>query len=302
MKARPVHFLLLVILALTWGSSFILMKKGLRDADNLPVFTANQVAALRLSMAAFILLPVSIHALRRLKLSDYKWIAVVGLVGSGVPAFLFTTAQSHLESGISGILNSLTPLFTLLLGLAIFRTKTNLSQVAGVLIGLLGAVLLILLKKSEGHTDWSYALLIVLATFSYGLSVNTVPSKLAHVHSLHITSVSLLMAGIPCAIYALNSDFSAVLTQNPHGWSSLGYIAILACLGTAIANMLYFKLTQETSALFASSVTYLMPLVAIMWGVYDNEMITWKHLGCAAVIIGGVWLVNRGRIQLAAKK
>jgi drug/metabolite transporter (DMT)-like permease len=302
MKARPVHFLLLIILALTWGSSFILMKKGMRDAEGLPVFSAFQVAALRLSMAGIILLPVSIHAFRKLKLSDYKWIAVVGLVGSGIPAFLFTTAQSHLDSGISGILNSLTPLFTLIVGLAIFRRKTNFSQVAGVAVGLLGAVFLILLGKSEGQTDWVYALLIVIATFSYGLSVNTVPSKLSHVHSLHITSVSLFIAGIPCGIYALSSDFQSVVQNNPAGWSSLGYIAILACVGTAIANILYFKLTQETSALFASSVTYLMPLVAILWGVYDNEVVTWKHLMCAAIIIGGVWLVNRGRIQLAAKK
>ena len=302
MKARPIHFFLLVVLALTWGSSFILMKKGLRDPAGMPVFSASQVAALRLSMAGLILLPVSIHAFRKLKLQDYKWIAVVGLVGSGIPAFLFTTAQSHLESGVSGILNSPTPLFTLLIGLFLFRKNTNLSQVSGVLIGLLGAIFLILLRKSEGQSDWSYGLLIVLATFSYGLSVNTVPAKLAHVHSLHITSVSLLIAGIPCAIYALNTNVGEVLELNSHGWKSLGYVAILACLGTAVANILYFKLTQETTALFASSVTYLMPLVAILWGVYDNEVVTWKHLACAAVIIGGVWLVNRGRMQLLAKK
>ncbi|MFM9986187.1 MAG: DMT family transporter [Flavobacteriales bacterium] len=302
MKARPVHFLLLIVLALTWGSSFILMKKGMRDTEGLPVFTAFQVAAMRLSMAGLILLPVSIHAFRKLKLSDYKWIAVVGLVGSGIPAFLFTTAQSHLDSGISGILNSLTPLFTLIVGLVIFRRKTNLSQVAGVTVGLLGAIFLILLGKSEGQTDWAYALLIVIATFSYGLSVNTVPSKLAHVHSLHITSVSLLMAGIPCAVYVWLSDVQSVVINNPAGWSSFGYVLILACLGTAVANVLYFQLTQETSALFASSVTYLMPLVAILWGVYDNEVVTWEHMVCAAIIIGGVWLVNRGRIQLAAKK
>ena len=268
------------------------MKRGLFTTDHRPVFAANQVAAIRLSLAAILLLPISIPALRHIKKEDWKWFAVVGLVGSGLPAFLFTNSQTHLDSSIAGILNALTPLFTLLIAIFVFKKSITQKQMIGVGLGLLGAVGLVSLKGFGNTDNLIYALLVVLATFSYGLSVNAVANKLTHVKSLQITSVSLLFAGIPCGIYALNNGTIDVLQNDPNGWTSFGYICLLAAAGTAMANMLYFWLTQQTSALLASSVTYLMPIVAVLWGVYDKEPLQWGHVLFSGVILSGVWMVN----------
>jgi drug/metabolite transporter (DMT)-like permease len=281
------------MLALTWGSSFILMKKGLKDDADQPVFHPAQVAALRLGLAALVLLPVSLKALRTIKATDWKYLAIVGIIGSGFPAVLFTTSQSYLDSSIAGILNSLTPLFTLVIGITVFKRVVMPRQVMGVLIGLGGAICLISLKGFGNSENWLYSFLIILATLFYGISVNTIAAKLAHVKPLHITALSLLIAGVPWSIYLATTDVVDIVTQNPHGVKSLGYVMILAVMGTCVANMLYFWLTQQTSPLFASSVTYLMPLVAVGWGIQVGESLNIFHLFCALIILAGVWLVTK---------
>ena len=289
---QPLHVFVLALLALTWGSSFILMKYGMHAENGKLVFTPNQVASMRLSLAGLALLPVSIFALRKLKRDDLKWIMLVGLVGSGIPAFLFTNSQKFLDSSLVGILNSLTPLFTLIVARLVFKKMIEPRQTVGVLIGLGGAIALVSLRGFGASSNWEYAFLILIATLSYGISVNVVQNKLAHVSSLHITAVSLLFAGIPCAIYALSTGVPDVTVNHPKGWISFAAVATLALAGTAMANMLYFWLTQQTSALIASSVTYLMPLVAVMWGVMDHEVLNVFHLICALIILSGVWLVS----------
>lgn len=290
---RSLHLLAVAMLALTWGSSFILMKKGLKDDSDQPVFHPAQVAALRLGLAALVLLPVSLKAIRTIKVGDWKYLAVVGIIGSGFPAVLFTTSQSYLDSSIAGILNSLTPLFTLVIGITVFKRVVMPRQVMGVLIGLGGAICLISLKGFGNSENWLYSFLIILATLFYGISVNTIAAKLAHVKPLHITALSLLIAGVPWSIYLATTDVVDIVTQNPHGVKSLGYVMILAVMGTCVANMLYFWLTQQTSPLFASSVTYLMPLVAVGWGIQVGESLNIFHLFCALIILAGVWLVTK---------
>lgn len=291
-KLHLTHWLIFLLLALTWGSSFILMKKALRAPDGNAVLAPLQVAGLRLCIAAAVLLPFSIAGLRKLALKDYKWIAVVGLIGSGIPAVLFTTAQQHLDSNVAGILNALTPLFTLIVGVTIFRKVTEGRQVMGVIIGLAGAVCLIALHGFGPSEHGSYGFLIAAATLSYGLSVNVVQHKIPHVSALHITSISLLMAGIPYGIYLLNSDVVHVVATHPNGQASLLAVATLAVAGTAMANMLYFWLTQHGGALFASSVTYVMPVVAVAWGLADKEQFTVLHVVFGGVILAGVWLIR----------
>jgi drug/metabolite transporter (DMT)-like permease len=283
----------MLLLALTWGSSFILMKRGLKDDLNQPVLASEQVAALRMGIASLVLLPVSVRAFRKIKVGDWKYLAVVGIVGSGIPAVLFTTAQQKLDSSVAGILNTLTPLFTLLIGAAVFRKNVIPRQLLGVFIALAGAVCLIALRGISNTENWGFSILIIIATLFYGISVNTISSKIPHIHPLHITALSLLMAGIPWTIYLLNTNISSIITDHPHGLTSIGYITILAVFGTCMANMLYFWLTQQTGPMFASSVTYLMPLVAVIWGLGDGESFGWMHLGCAAIVLAGVWLVNK---------
>lgn len=269
------------------------MKRGLRDEMNQPVLRPEQVAALRLGIAAFVLLPISIRATRKIRKTDLKWLAVVGIIGSGIPALLFTISQQYLDSSVAGILNALTPLFTLIVGMAIFRRVVMPRQVMGVLIGLGGAISLISLRGFGDTENWSYSVLIIIATFFYGISVNVISSKISHIPPLHITALSLLIAGVPWSIYLSTTDVAEIIWQNPHGMKSLGYVCMLAILGTAMANALFFRLAQQTGPLFASSVTYLMPLVAVGWGLLDGEKLNVLHLMCALIILTGVWLVNR---------
>jgi len=232
------------------------MKFGMKTTSGELVFTPNQVASMRLSIAALVLLPISLRAIRRLKWDDLKWILVVGLV-------------------------------------ALFRKPAEPRQVVGVLIGLSGAIALVSLKGFGSTSHWEYSILIVLATISYGFSVNTVQSKLKHVKALEITALSLLAAGIPCSVYALNSGVIETIQTNPNALRSLGFVCILAIGGTAMANMMYFWLTLQTSALIASSVTYLMPLVSASWGLYIGEELHFGHVICGIIILSGVWLVTR---------
>lgn len=290
---QPVHIGAMLVLALTWGSSFILMKHGLKDDANQPVLAPSQLAALRMGIASLVLLPVSLRAFRKIKITDWKYLAVVGLMGSGIPAVLFTTAQQKLDSGIAGILNTLTPLFTLTIGAVVFKKGVAWRQALGVAIGMAGAISLIALRGVDNSENWAYSMLIILATLLYGISVNTISSKIPHIQPLHITALSLLLAGIPWTIYLFNTDIIHILKHHPHGMTSLKYVCVLAILGTCLANMLYFWLTQQTGPMFASSVTYLMPIVAVFWGLGDGETLGMLHLAAAAFILVGVWLVNK---------
>ncbi len=296
---RSSHVFTLALLAITWGSSFILMKRGLRDEMNQPVLRPEHVAALRLGIAGLVLFPISIHAIRKIRLTDWKWLALVGVIGSGIPAVLFTISQQYLDSSVAGILNALTPLFTLIVGMAIFRRVVMPRQVMGVLIGLGGAISLISLRGFGDSENWTYSILIVIATFFYGISVNTISSKISHIPPLHITALSLLIAGVPWSIYLATTNVSEIILQNPHGYKSLGYVCLLAILGTAMANVLFFRLAQQTGPLFASSVTYLMPLVAVGWGLLDGEQLNILHFICVLIILTGVWLVNMKKSSLA---
>jgi drug/metabolite transporter (DMT)-like permease len=290
---RSLHLAAIALLALTWGSSFILMKHALKDDLNNPVLAPDQVAALRMGIASAVLLPVSLRAFRKVKVRDWQYLAVVGLLGSGIPALLFTTAQQKLDSSIAGILNTLTPLFTLLIGVTFFQKEFNRSQIAGVFIGLAGAISLIALQGIGTNDNAFFSVLIIVATLFYGISVNTISSKIPHIHPLHITALSLLLAGIPWTIYLAQTNIADVVSNHPHGWNSVGYVVILAVFGTCMANMLYFWLTQQTSPLFASSVTYIMPMVAVAWGLDDGESFGIWHLVCALIVLTGVWLANK---------
>ena len=290
---RSLHLAAIIVLALTWGSSFILMKHALKDDLNQPVLAPDQVAALRMGIASALLLPVSLRAFRKIKIHEWKYLAVVGLMGSGIPAVLFTTAQQHLDSRLAGILNTLTPLFTLLIGIAFFQKEFKKLQVVCVFVGLAGAVSLIVLQGMGSTQNPLFALLIIVATLFYGISVNTISAKIPHIHPLHITALSLLLAGIPWTLYLAQTNITEIIATHPHGWHSVGYVAVLAIFGTCLANMLYFWLTQQTSPLFASSVTYIMPMVAVGWGLDDGESFGLLHLACALIVLTGVWLANK---------
>ena len=282
------HWIILLILALIWGSSFILMKRGLEAFDD------TQVAALRIFIAFLCLLPFALGQLQLM--IGKKWLALLasGLFGNFIPAFLYTKAETELPSSIVGMLSSLTPLFTLLIGLFIFKIKIKWFNIIGVIIGFAGAFGLILTQGNSNFTGNIYfTLYVVLATIMYAISVNVTKTHLQEINSVHITSISMMFVGPIAGFYLFTTDFTEKLTQHPMGISSLGYISILAILGTAISVIIFNLLIKMTSAVFASMVTYVIPVFALSWGILDGETISIQHFLWIVIVFIGIFLVNK---------
>jgi drug/metabolite transporter (DMT)-like permease len=278
----------LAVLALIWGSSFILMKRGLE------CFDAGQVASLRMFVSWCAMLPLVIHRFREVKRVQFRYIVATGLLGNGLPAFLFAIAQTRIASSLAGMLNSLTPVFVVLVGLLFFKAAFKWSQIAGVIIGLLGAFALIQInsKLTVITSDAWFGLLIVLATICYAFSVSIIRHYLQEVDSVLISGFALFVAGIPCGFYLFSTDFIMRLQQGGPVWMSLMSVLALALLGTAFSMVLFNQLIKISNALYASSVTYLIPVVAMLWGLLDGELINWKHLLALMAILTGIYLIN----------
>ena len=277
----------LVLLALIWGSSFILIKRGLL------YFDSTEVAACRMSIAMVVLLPIALRNLPRLR-NHVVPLFFVGLFGNTIPAFLFALAQTEIPSSLSGMLNSLTSLFTLVLGILFFRMSPLRTQVAGVLIALAGTFGLIgFAQLMDLGTHARYSLLVVAATACYGTAVNLVKSYLHEMPSRHITSLAYLLTAPFLLVYLLFfTDFVPQLASQPESWWGLLYVALLGILSTAVAVVLFNRLIKQTTALFATSVTYLIPVVAVGWGILDGETIDASQVGYLGLILGGIFLIN----------
>lgn len=277
----------LIFLSLIWGTSFILMKKGLESYDHM------QVAAFRIFFSFIFLLPFTIRHIRTINRDNLRSLVIVGLVGFALPAFLFTKAQTRIDSSLAGILNSLTPLFTLVVGIVLYRSPAKWTNVVGLIIGLIGALGIIwkgelsILKGFNG-----FAFFIVIATLCYGINVNEIKYKLADLSSIQITSLSFLFTGPLAGIFLLFSDLSPA-AQTPDYLLNLGYIALLALFSSVIAVLIFNKLIKYTTTLFAASVTYMIPVFAVMWGIADGEHIRVLQFVWMAVILLGVYLVNK---------
>ena len=286
---KTLAWFFLILLALIWGSSFILIKKSLI------VYTPLEVGALRIVSAGLVLAPIAIKRLAKLTRKNWQILLLVGFVGSFGPAFLFALAQTRLESGLTGALNALTPLFTILIGSYFFGTKITLKNTIGIAIGFVGTVMLILAGSGGIISGFNfYALFVVLATIMYGTNLNIIKVHLSGLKPLTITSVSLLMV-LPLALVILASltGFSTKLLYVEGAWEALGYVSLLGVLGTAIALIIFNKMVQLSTPLFTSSVTYIIPIVAVIWGLLDGEKLLLVHFISMALIILGVYIANR---------
>ena len=291
-EKRGFQFAILMILAFVWGSSFILMKIGLKS------FSPEQAGALRILLASIVLLPLSVRNLKKLNRKDIKSLLIAGFIGSFFPAFLFMKAETQIDSSLAGMLNSLTPVFTLLVGMLFHQTGFRWLQAIGLSLGLAGATGLILAGHGGLHFDTvnSYAFYIVLATTFYAISINQIKSKLSHLSGIQVTSLSFLFIGPVALIYLLSTNFTPVL-NNPDWPVHLLALAALGIVGTAMAMLLMNSLIRYSSAVAASSVTYVIPIFAIMWGVLDGEKVTALHLICMGFILSGVYLISRKKHQ-----
>lgn len=247
-------------------------------------------------IACAALLPFAIRNVRKVEPHRWKFLLGSGMLGNFLPAFLFAIAETRVASGLAGVLNSLTALFTLLVGAALFGQSITWMRMLGIVIGIAGTAILIFTGNGNAELDnMYYGLYIVLATVFYGISANLIKFRLQGMKAIAVSSLALLTVGPLALVYLLTTDFLYKLQHVPGAWEALMYIAILAVFSTAIALILFNKLIQISTTLFASSTTYLIPIVALMWGVLDGETIhLWHYLGMVVILLG-VFIVNRAR-------
>jgi len=297
MKGVDKKWIYLAILSVVWGSSFILIKKSLVG------LTPLQVGALRTLFAAVFLLIIGFNSIKKIEKKDWKWITISAFLGTFIPAFLFAFAETEIDSAVASILNSTTPLVTLILGAAVFSIGFTRKQLFGVLVGLLGSFLLIWggAEVNPNQNYW-YTALVLIASICYAINVNIIKRYLQEVPALAITVGNFVILMIPATIVLLFSGFlKTEFTNDPEIITSLGYLALLAVIGTGIAKVLFNKLVQISNPVFSTSVTYTIPIVALLWGLLDGETFTLFQIFSAGLIILGVFLSNLGRKKNATR-
>ena len=290
MTEKNLSWLFLVTLALIWGSSFILMKKALISLSSI------QVGALRILISGIFLLVIGYKRIPKIQKRHWFYLILNGFIGSFIPVFLYVFAVENIDSAIVSILNSLTPLNTLVVGALFFSLSFQKKQLIGILIGLFGTLILILNGASlHPNQNYWFSGLVIVATICYAFNVNILKRYLQDLDALSISVGNFLFLIIPAFIVLFSTGFFTEYTLNEFGLKALGYVGILAILGTGVAVIIYSRLTQITTPVFSSSVTYLIPVVAISWGLLDGEKITFVQLLAGLIIIIGVYLVNRSK-------
>jgi drug/metabolite transporter (DMT)-like permease len=284
-----VSWLLLLLLALIWGSSFILIKRSL------VVFSAGEVGALRMFIAFIGLAPIALRAFKKVDKKKYFVLFIVGFVGSFLPAILFAIAQTKLESSITGVINAMTPVFVVLIAVLFFQLKISSKNIIGIALGFSGCVFIVLGGAGFNLSGANYyALFVIAATVMYGASVNLIKNYLSDLRSLHITALSFAFVSPISLLYLItNPGFVEKIDMSPHFLTGLAYVSTLSLVGTAIALIIFNTLIKRASPLFASSVTYIIPIVAIGWGLLDGEIInSFQFIGIGIVLLG-VYLANK---------
>jgi len=286
---KLIDWLIFSVLALIWGSSFILMKIGL---DNR--ISPYDIAAIRMVSAGLVLLPIAVQSFKKIPINKIPLVFLSGVLGSLLPAFLFCYAEQGMDSSLAGTLNSLTPIFVIVTGALFFQRTTAANKVIGILIAFVGCILLLL---SKGHIQESngmlYPSLIILATIMYGFNVNLVSKYLSHLPSLQIASVALTLNALPALAVLLFTGFFALPFEQTGFLKGTAAAMVLGIGGTAIATILFYMLVKRAGGIFASMVTYGIPFVAIGWGIYFKEEFGWAHVGCLLVILAGVYWANK---------
>lgn len=290
MNNQQEKWLYLILLSFVWGSSFILMKKALIGV------TPIQLGALRMFITSIFLLLIGFKSIRRIQKKHWKFIAITAALGTFFPGFLFAYAVNYIDSSIVAVLNSFTPFNTFIFGALVFGFGFKKKQFIGILVGLAGTLILIL-NGAEQHPEQNYwyAVLIIIASVGYAFNVNIVKKYLSDLDALAITTGNFLLLIIPALLVLCFSDFFTTFEVNETTTNALGYIAILSIVGTGIAKVLFNKLVHISTPVFSSSVTYLIPIVAVIWGIIDGEELTSIQVFAGAIILLGVYLVNKAK-------
>ena len=287
MDNKFINWAIFCILSIVWGSSFILMKEGLT------VLSAYQVASLRMLFSGLVLLPFAFSAFKKIPKEKMGIVFLSGFLGNFIPAYLFCIAETNIDSSLAGILNSLTPLFTIVVGLSFFKTTINKQKMIGVVIGFIGLCLLFAAGKNISFQNLSFASLVLAATFFYGLNVNVVGKFLKNIRSIDIVSVAFAFLIIPSAVILYLTGYFSISFNSP-GFREASLAGIvLGVVGTSIASILFYMLIKRSTIIFASMVTYGIPVIAVAWGVYYGESISILQIGSLFIILAGVYIVNK---------
>jgi len=282
------NWLLFLLLSLVWGSSFILMKKSAEE------LTGWQIGSLRIFAAGVAFLPFAVFHVFRIPFRKLPLVILSGILGNLFPAFLFAVAiEKSINSSLASILNSLTPLFVITIGTLFFRVRAEKNKVLGVLIGFAGLVWLTLSRGSITLSDVGFTSLILVATICYGINVNMVASRLKGIDGFYIATVSMSFIAIPAGLVAAQQQVFSLFLYDSHARAAIFLTILLGIAGSAIATAIFYVLIQKAGGLFASLVTYAIPIVAIFWGLMAGEDITVMQIGCLSLILFGVWMANR---------
>ena len=289
MNTNNLKWLFLVILSVVWGSSFILIKKGLLG------LTAYQLGSIRIIFTSVFLFIIGFSSLKKIRKQDYKWIVITSLLGTFFPVYAFALAETQIDSSIASVLNSLTPLNTLILGYFFFNFVFLKKQLIGIVIGFFGTILLII-SGAHLNPDQNYwfSAFVVFASICYAFNVNIIKNHLQDLSAMSITVGNFSVISIPAfIILCFTNFFDSEVISNSKIHESLGYILLLAIFGTGIAKIVYNRLVQISTPIFASSVTYTIPIVALAWGVLDGEQLNFMQIIAALIILLGVYLANK---------
>jgi len=288
MKSKFSPWIIFISLVLVWGSSFIIMKYALMG------FSAVQIGAARIIFACLFTSIFAFKSIREFRKTDILHLIIVAFLGNSIPYVLFPIAINHIPSGIVGITNSMTPLFTLIVGIIAYRRKLKPLKFLGVFIGLIGTLILInpFSSNSVVGTNWPYILLALCAAACYGISINSI-SKLNHLSPQAITLFALIGASIPSIIILIFTDFSSTILSKPDILVPFLAVAFLGIFGTSLSMVVFNKLISITTPIFAASTTYVIPIVALVWGIIDGESLLLNHFLGMVVILLGVRIVNR---------
>jgi drug/metabolite transporter (DMT)-like permease len=286
-QAKYLPYIIFVVLVIVWGSAYKMMKLALVS------YTPLQTAALRITIAAIAMLPFALKHLPKIPKQYWLRLAITGFLGNGIPAILFMFALKKIDSNIGGIINALTPIWTLLIGILFFNKKSTLLKVIGISLGFVGVLILFLSKGNLQLQGIEYGVLILIATIFYGLNINYLEQKLHQVPSLYIGTISLLPVGFIYLILLLIGIDGKSVWQMPLYSQATVCIIILGIITTALCNILFFILIKRSNANLASLVTYFIPFVSIAIGYYYHEPIHWQAIVCFALILMGVVLVRK---------
>lgn len=297
MQQKLLNWSIFLLLSIIWGSSFLLMKIGMQAG---PVqLSPYQVASLRMIFAGLVLLPFTFKAFGQIPKEKRKIVLVTGIIGNFIPAYLFCIAETKIDSALAGILNAFTPLFTIIIGLFFFQLDSNGKKMLGVLLGLTGLCISIIAGKTLDFTNFSFSFYVLIATLFYGINVNLVGRHLHHISAINIASLAFGFCIIPATIILYFTGYFNLDFHNAAFQKASTASAILGMLNTSIASILFYQLVKKAGIVFASMVTYAIPFVSLLLGLYNNEPIHPLRIVGLIIILLGVYIVNKKEKKLA---